>query len=387
MDAVRKTHLFAGLFRIPSRWKNVLYLHIPFCVQRCDFCIYFSKVPSSRAEIDDFVSGELLPRLDEYVSPLELAPFDEVYFGGGTPTTLSPAQIELICGRIPRFGEIPFRALEASPKTIRKEHVEVLAQLGFGYISLGVQTRDTETLAAHNREIVPERRLAEIVDWIEGAGMIANLDLICFLKSGSIDDAAQIDADLAWVMEDLRPTSITVHSEYRARKSIAKQIAMVRSIRHACTRSGLYSCTNSLLEPADFESDMRRGAEYRLMRRDKDFSFHLLGKLPAALRFGHNVLAVGEYDRFPLRTNYLHVSNRLAEGNVIELVREARANEAELTRVRLRLGLTARDWSRDDAYFDRAEDEHRFYEVLRAAKLPDLALPLAALTGALGAHS
>jgi hypothetical protein len=318
--------------------------------------------------------------LAEYRETLRATRFDEVYFGGGSPTILAPSQIELLCSHIPRFSEIPLKCFEASPKTVRKEHVDVLATLGFKYVSLGVQTRDVETLRAQNREIVSERRLAEIVDWIEGAGMIANLDLIFFLKTGALEDIRQAETDLAWVMGDLLPTSITVHSEYRAAKSAAKQKAMMRSIRKACASPSPYSCTNSLLdEEADLERDMRKGAEYRLMRREKDFSFYLIGKLPSALRFGHNVLAIGEYDRFPLRTNYLHISDIEAPTEAAEALLEAIANEVELSEVRRRLGLSSSVSGLGESFFELREDERRFLSILQDENLQDLALMRAPL--------
>lgn len=59
---------------------------------------------------------------------------------------------------------------------------------------------------------------------------------------------------------ELRPTSITVHSEYNAAKSLAKQRGVCDLLRQA----GEYICTNSLLEESEFQTDMNLGAEYRL---------------------------------------------------------------------------------------------------------------------------
>lgn len=368
MMEAQRVRLFNRLFPIPSRWKNVLYVHVPFCIKRCHFCVYFSKVPERRGEIDDFLEQYLFRQVDAYRRIFDVARFDEVYFGGGTPTILSPTQLDRVFGRIPGFEGIPLKACEASPKTIRKEHVDVLAAHGFTYVSLGVQTRSRAILEAQNREVPDEIHLVDIIRSIEDAGMIANVDLIFFLQTGGLADLAQAREDLLWVTSELRPTSITVHSEYNAAKSLAKQRGVCDLLRQA----GEYICTNSLLEESEFQTDMNLGAEYRLMRRRHDFAFYLIGSRPSALRFGHNVLAVGEYDRFRLRTNYLQVSDFYPQQLAWQILDEARRNEQTLARTRARLGLSPAVDTPWDRFFAGEEDARRFDEVLALEGLLDL---------------
>lgn len=66
MMEAQRVRLFNRLFPIPSRWKNVLDVDVPFCIKRCHFCVYFSKVPERRGEIDDFLEQYLFRQVDAY---------------------------------------------------------------------------------------------------------------------------------------------------------------------------------------------------------------------------------------------------------------------------------------------------------------------------------
>lgn len=369
MNEAQRMRLFNRLFALPSHWRNVLYVHVPFCIKRCHFCVYFSKVPEGRGETDRFIEQHLLRQVEGYGDALGAARFDEVYFGGGTPTVLSPSQLDQVFRRIPNFAGIPMKASEASPRTIHKEHVEVFAEHGFRYVSLGVQTRSRAVLEKQNREVPDEAHLADMVRRIEDAGMIANVDLIFFLATGGLVDLTQAREDLRWVTEELRPTSITVHSEYNATKTLAKQ----RGLRDVLREAGDYVCTNSLLEDGELEADMRAGAEYRLMRRHQDFAFYLVGSRPGALRFGHNVLAVGEYGGFRLRTNFLHISDFYPQQSAWQALEESRANEQALSRARARLGLPPAVRAPWDSFFAGEDEARRFAEVLTQEGLVGLA--------------
>lgn len=79
--------------------------------------------------------------------------FDEVYFGGGTPTILSPKQLNQIFDMIPDFGKIPNKCIEASPNTLTLEHIELLARKKFSFLSLGIQSLDEKLLKRYGRRL------------------------------------------------------------------------------------------------------------------------------------------------------------------------------------------------------------------------------------------
>lgn len=157
--------------------KSNLYIHIPFCSQKCSFC-YYSVLVGSQSE---FVWSYLhaLEREAEQVSPLfEGRELDSVYIGGGTPTYLTEDQISFLFERvIAKFPttnstEITF---ESSPETVTIAKTKLLRQLGVNRMSMGVQSMDNEILAKARRNA----HLGEVLAAYE-AIRLAGIDLVNF---------------------------------------------------------------------------------------------------------------------------------------------------------------------------------------------------------------
>ena len=95
-----------------------LYLHIPFCKSKCAYCDFYS-LPHSEEKMDAYAAA-LLRHLEEVAPRCTAHTVDTVYFGGGTPSLLSPAQVgRLIRAACPVSGaEV---TLEANPETVTEE--------------------------------------------------------------------------------------------------------------------------------------------------------------------------------------------------------------------------------------------------------------------------
>lgn len=124
-----------------------LYVHIPFCDGKCAYCAFFS-VPYDGNASDRYIrclSSELTRLRSTYP---DFVP-DTVYIGGGTPTILSPAQLELLGNSVRRFVA-PTGAsewtVEANPGSLTREKLATLVKLGVNRISLGVQALDDQVL-------------------------------------------------------------------------------------------------------------------------------------------------------------------------------------------------------------------------------------------------
>ena len=118
-----------------------LYLHIPYCFSKCRYCDFYSR-PGERGVPDAYVDA-LLRELSRFAPGAPLRP-DTVYFGGGTPSLLTPAQAaRLIEAAAPVPGaEI---TLEANPETVTAESLAGFRAAGVDRISFGVQSaRDTQ---------------------------------------------------------------------------------------------------------------------------------------------------------------------------------------------------------------------------------------------------
>ena len=124
-----------------------LYLHVPFCKSRCAYCAFYSQTNTRQQEA--FVAAlcrELEMRREELAPSI---PIETVYFGGGTPSLLSPSQLEKIVDTIRSvYSPVPDAewTLEGNPDDITPEYAHSLRLWGFNRVSLGVQSFCDEEL-------------------------------------------------------------------------------------------------------------------------------------------------------------------------------------------------------------------------------------------------
>ena len=130
-----------------------LYLHVPFCAGKCEYCAFYS-VPYSQETASEYLAAaglEFDRALRRYPA---LASTGTVYFGGGTPTILGLDQLETLVDmfrdRLATHSVIEW-TVEANPGTVDARKLGVLRNGGVNRISLGVQFFDDSVLAALGR--------------------------------------------------------------------------------------------------------------------------------------------------------------------------------------------------------------------------------------------
>ena len=130
-----------------------LYLHIPFCAKKCDYCDFYS-LAGAQDRMDDYVQA-LETQLAEFAPRAAQHTVDSVYFGGGTPTLLGEKRLirllKLILKkyRVAKGAEI---TLEANPESAGDfRALRTLRRAGFCRISLGMQSADDAELRSVGR--------------------------------------------------------------------------------------------------------------------------------------------------------------------------------------------------------------------------------------------
>ncbi len=173
-----------------------LYIHIPFCKRACHYCdFHFTTTTRYRPRMLRALKTELALRRDFLASP-EL---DTIYFGGGTPSLLTPAELSSLLDAIHRHFS-PKRdaeiTLEANPDDVNKESLRAWGALGINRLSLGVQSfRDTDLAMMHRVHDGREAGRALTLLWDSGFDNVS-VDLIYGLPG--LDDEAWL-ANLAQV--------------------------------------------------------------------------------------------------------------------------------------------------------------------------------------------
>ncbi len=147
----RFEHWLGQPLRAPSLG---LYVHVPFCVERCHYC-YYRSYDDRPAEMGRYLAA-VCRELRLYAERPALAGrrLGFVYFGGGTPSLLSVGRLrELFVGLREAFpwNDVREVSFECAPKSTTERKLRALRELGVTRISLGVQQLDDRVLAANGR--------------------------------------------------------------------------------------------------------------------------------------------------------------------------------------------------------------------------------------------
>jgi oxygen-independent coproporphyrinogen-3 oxidase len=182
-----------------------LYFHIPFCNTLCYFCACNTIITSNLSKIADYV--DLLKREIELVSGMVNSNRKVVQFhwGGGTPSYLSPAQIDDLFCFIKdhfQFADDAEVSMEIDPRDLTPEHLPAIRKTGFNRVSFGVQDLDEKVQAAVNRVQPMELNRRVVGESRELGFESVNIDLIYGLPyqtldsySRTLDQVLEINAD------------------------------------------------------------------------------------------------------------------------------------------------------------------------------------------------
>lgn len=127
-----------------------LYAHIPFCSSRCSYCDFATGLYQS--ELAERYVGALVEEIK--TSRYSGARVDTIYFGGGTPSLLTPAQLDRILTTLSSLFEIDASSeitLEINPGSVTLEKLEAFRSVGINRASFGAQTFDDADLAKLGR--------------------------------------------------------------------------------------------------------------------------------------------------------------------------------------------------------------------------------------------
>lgn len=164
-----------------------LYLHIPFCLKKCDYCD-FCSFPADEVLRERYV-GALLKEIRLAAATVRGKSVDTVFIGGGTPTVLSPQQLGEIFQALREeytLSEGAEISIESNPATLTAEHLALFRAFGVTRISIGLQAAQNSLLKRIGRAHTWEEFL-ETYHSVRKAGPWAiNIDLIYHLPGQTL---------------------------------------------------------------------------------------------------------------------------------------------------------------------------------------------------------
>jgi oxygen-independent coproporphyrinogen-3 oxidase len=167
-----------------------IYLHIPFCIQICDYCFYMKELIKSKDTVDDYIAA--LCKEIELVSDLynlRKRKVNAIYIGGGTPSVLTEKQFFKIIETLKKFHSIenPEFTFEAEPGTFVQNKLKWYAEAGVNRISMGVQSFDDEIIKLSSRKHTTKQAVDSINMVKDAGGFTVNIDLLSGLAGENTD--------------------------------------------------------------------------------------------------------------------------------------------------------------------------------------------------------
>jgi oxygen-independent coproporphyrinogen-3 oxidase len=188
-----------------------LYLHIPFCRKRCKFCYFRVYTDKNARDVEVYLNA--LSKEVELYSKLPIVggrPLHYFYFGGGTPSYLSVAQLKALTDRLRNFlpwdkaAEVTF---ECEPGTLQQHKLEALKEIGVTRLSLGVENFDDKVLEANGRAHL-SHEIYRSYEWIKALHFEqVNIDLIAGMVGETWDNWRQCVQKTI----ELSPDSVTIY--------------------------------------------------------------------------------------------------------------------------------------------------------------------------------
>lgn len=187
-----------------------VYVHLPFCVERCLFCGCNVVITRSEERVEQYLQRLLA----EFARAAELGlgrrEVHQFHWGGGTPTHLSPEQLRRVHEGFAahfRFAPGAEQSIEVDPRVTSHEQIEELAALGFRRISLGIQDYDAGVQDAIKRH-QPEDETLELVNHARAVGFESvNVDLMYGLPKQTVQT---FERTVERVIEGVRPDRIAL---------------------------------------------------------------------------------------------------------------------------------------------------------------------------------
>ena len=232
-----------------------LYIHIPFCVQKCKYCDFLSA-PADDATKKRYVEA-LCQEITGYKELTKEYQLATVYFGGGTPSVLELSLIEKILSTVKASfaldGSVEI-TLEVNPGTASLDKLKGYKELGVNRLSIGVQSAKEEELRLLGRIHSFEDAKTTVL-WAREAGFTnISLDLMSALPNQSLDDYKEnVEAILALHPEHISSYSLIVEEGTAFYLQYAEGAPKENELPDEETDRAMYAYTKERLVQAGYE--------------------------------------------------------------------------------------------------------------------------------------
>jgi len=235
-----------------------LYIHIPYCLQKCHYCDFVKYSVNEIPPIDDYL--KLLLKELELNSTMKTQKVQSLYFGGGTPSLLSPHQFQILFDKINDLFILDSTAeitLEINPGTVDKVKLNDLINLGFNRFSLGIQSFNDRHLNSCGRKHSSQDSHKDL-ELFSSKNLNFSADILFGLPNQSL---AELTEDVATLVQytppHVSPYNLTLPEKHffnADRASDETQVRMMHIISEELEKAGVQRYEISNFSRPLFES-------------------------------------------------------------------------------------------------------------------------------------
>lgn len=212
IEAIKKIHEIWKEYLANKTPKDytTLYIHVPYCTQKCAYCEYFSKITSTG--VPESCIDYLETQFAEASPYFKDEPIKALNFGGGTPNLLSPSQLDRILKMISKYWNLDLSysnemGFEFHPYHITEEHFDVLRHSYINRISMGIQSFNPRVIELEKRYYTSKGRLLYLYNTVSSFARMVNVDLL----AGLFDQTSEILIDDVRALMNTGVESITIY--------------------------------------------------------------------------------------------------------------------------------------------------------------------------------
>ena len=191
-----------------------IYIHIPFCRKKCHYCDFYRT--TSLHQTTGYIEA-LLREIKERKGYLNKESIGTIYFGGGTPSVLSPGELSVILEQLDHHFSIDKEVettLEANPDDLSEEYLNQIKQVGINRISIGIQSLTDRNLKLMNRRHSAAGAVQSINDAFHAGFSDVSIDLIFGIPGQTIEEWIEtLNLAVQFPINHISAYHLTYHEE------------------------------------------------------------------------------------------------------------------------------------------------------------------------------
>ena len=193
---------------------NSLYIHVPFCLRKCNYCDFASLPLPGREDKLAAYPDLLRSELELWRDRLDFSRLNTVYFGGGTPSLLSAESVGRILSLIGTTSHAQEITLEANPGTVQTAGLQKLREKGINRLSFGVQSFNDNFLSAMGRAHTAQQAVDAVAMARQAGFDNISIDLIYGLPNQTLVHwATDLDVALSLDVEHISLYSLSLSEQ------------------------------------------------------------------------------------------------------------------------------------------------------------------------------